>query len=126
MFDFIVAMPSDNTGHNHHSKNKQKSNKDDDDDMNGYDDSDDDDDDDDDKYATARDEIGRGEDDTERFARPDEVNQICRFMTQTREGTSAKPSKKSSGVVIGDSQMKSDSDMSVNFGNYFLNLINLI
>ena len=91
--------------------------------MNGFDeddsDYDDDDDDviDDDKYATSRDEIDRGDDNVERFAKPEEANQICTYLMRSGETTSVNPSKKSSGVVLAGSQMKSDSEMSSNFGN---------
>ncbi len=117
LFYFIhLAIKSTNTGHSHHSNDQQKSSEDDDDDddMNSFDDENDDN-----KYATARDEIGRGEDDVERFALPDESNQICTYLMQRGQGTSANPSKKSSAVVLGGSQIKTDSDMSANFGNYY-------
>ena len=99
-FAFILsAIPSTTASHNHLSKGHQS-----DDSYHS-----DDDDDDDDKYASARGEIRR-------FARPEEVNQICTSLMQTGQGTSSTPSKKSSGIVLGNSQIKSDSSLSPNFG----------
>ena len=119
MFFFIIflATPSTTTDKSRHSNDKNKPSEDGDDDDDSDDDSDDDDLMDDDKYATARNEIDRGENDVERFARPEEANQICTYLMQTGQTSSANPSKKSSGVVLGGSLIKSDTDLSANFGN---------
>ena len=117
MLHFVFpAVPSSSTSEKHQSKDQHESGLDGDDDED-YDEDDDDDMNDDGKFATARNAIDRGGDDEERFARPDEVNQICTYLTRQRQATSVNPSKKSSGAVLGDSQIKSDSDLSANFGN---------
>ena len=115
-FLVTLAMSSKN-GRNHRlSRDRKKSRKHGDNDF---------DEDDDENYATSRNEIGRGED-VERFAKPEEINHICTSLIATGEDASTNPSKKSSGVLLGESEIKSDSDMPVNYGNNSAYLLSVV
>ena len=102
------SQHKDDHSKDHHSK------MDNDDDEFGDDDDDDDDDDevtDDENNATSRDEIGRNDDDddSERYAKPEEANQICSYLMKTGTDAEKNPAKKSASLVPGDSQSESSN-----------------